>query len=194
MENTKEPSSTAIDLDQPLLKAGILNITGEIKNTNISQVILQILSHQELRTKHLTLYINSSGGSMNDAFALIDIMQLSPITFTTIAIGEVASAALLIFLAGDHRLITPNTSVLSHQFSWGTSEKYHELKAARVEEDNTLNRMLSIYHSATGLSHSAILQHLLTPSDVYLTSKQCVKYKIAHKIMACGKKTKKKKK
>lgn len=194
MEKTKDKEEKTIDLDQPLLKAGILSITGEIKSSNISQIILQILAHQELHTKNLTIYINSSGGSINDAFALIDIMRLSPITFTTIAIGEVSSAALLIFLAGDIRLIAPNTSILSHQYSWGTSDKYHELKAARVEEENILNRMSSLYHTATGLSLNTILQNLLTPSDVYLTPKQCIKYKIAHKIMACGKKTKKKKK
>ncbi len=62
--------------------------------------------------KVLTIYINSTGGSLTDAFGLIDVMQNSSFVVRTIGIGNIMSSAFLIFAAGDkgERYIAKNIS------------------------------------------------------------------------------------
>jgi ATP-dependent protease ClpP protease subunit len=97
----------------------------------------------------------------------------------------IASAGLLTFMAGQkgHRYITRNTSILSHQYSWGSIGKEHELMAAVKELDNTTVRVLEHYKKCTGLTEANIKKYLLPPEDVWLTSEEAVKHKIADKVV-----------
>ena len=82
----------------------------------------------------------------------------------------IASAGLLIFISGSpgKRILTPNTSILSHQFTWGTYGKEHELFAAQKEFDLTTTRMLKHYKKCTGLTEKKIRKYLLPPQDIWL--------------------------
>ena len=116
----------------------------------------------EKRPEMLNLMICSQGGDLNVAFAIIDTMRGSAIPIRTIGLGHIGSAGLMIFIAGTkgERILTPNTSILSHQFSWGTgNQKSHELFAIVKEFDLTATRMLNHYKKSTGLSEEKIKEH-----------------------------------
>src|SRR5574344_1834410 len=59
---------------------------------------------------HLTLIINSPGGDLNSAFAIIDCMKGSALPVHTIGLGLIASCGILTFMSGEkgHRILTPN--------------------------------------------------------------------------------------
>ena len=61
------------------------------------------------KPKYLQLIINSGGGDLNTAFAVIDIMRGSPIPVYTTGLGMVGSAAFAMFIAGQkgYRILTP---------------------------------------------------------------------------------------
>ncbi|MCS5651398.1 MAG: ATP-dependent Clp protease proteolytic subunit, partial [Candidatus Marinimicrobia bacterium] len=90
---------------------------------NCKEVIEFILKQntEKKRKKRLQLMICSPGGDMPACFALIDVMKGSKIPIHTVGLGLIASCGLLLFITGEkgHRVLTPNTSILSHQFSWG---------------------------------------------------------------------------
>lgn len=136
------------------------------------------------RPEHLTLIINSPGGDLNAAFALIDVMKGSSIPVHTLGIGQISSCGLLTFLCGEkgHRVLTPNTSILSHQFSWGNFGKSHELVAQVREFELTNERMLDLYKKCTGLSESKIKECLLPATDVWLSATEAVEYGIADEV------------
>src|SRR5437763_338647 len=77
----------------------------------------------------INLMINSEGGDLTAAFALITVMEASVIPIRTIAIGECASAGLVILMAGHQRVITPTASVMSHQLSSGSEGTYASMQA-----------------------------------------------------------------
>jgi ATP-dependent Clp protease, protease subunit len=133
----------------------------------------------------IKLIINSDGGDLSSAFALIDIMKGSKIPISTFGLGTIASAALNIFLAGTkgRRFITPNTSILSHQYSWENSGKEHELYALNKELQLTTNRMIDHYKKCTGMVEKNIKKILLPPHDVWLSAEEAVQYGIADKIV-----------
>jgi len=137
------------------------------------------------RPKMMKLIINSPGGEVSSAFALIDTMKGSKIPIYTYGLGEIASCGLLTFIAGEKgkRFITRNTAILSHQFSWGSWGKEHELMARVKEFNNTQERILEHYKRCTGLTEKQIKTYLLPPEDVWLTAKEAVKYGIADKIV-----------
>jgi ATP-dependent Clp protease protease subunit len=125
----------------------------------------------EERPELLNLIITSPGGDLNAAFALIDVMRGSAIPIRTIGLGQIASAGLMIFIAGDkdNRILTPNTSILSHQYSWGAFGKEHELFATVKEFDLTTKKMISHYKKCSGLSDAKIREVLLPPQDIWLS-------------------------
>jgi ATP-dependent Clp protease protease subunit len=128
------------------------------------------------KNKELLLMICSEGGSLSDAFALIDVINSSVIPIKTVGLGQIASAGLMIFLAGTRgrRVLTPSTSILSHQFSWGSDGKAHELFATVKEFELTQQRMINHYRVCTGLTDEEIRVSLLPPHDVYLTAEEAL--------------------
>ena len=151
----------------------------------IRYVLEMNLLPSKSRPKHLTFVINSPGGSVSDCFALIDTMKGSAIPIHTVGIGSIASCGLILFMSGEkgHRLITPNTSILSHQYSWGTGGKEHELIATVREFNLTAERIIAHYKKCTGLSEKDIRKKLLPPEDVWLDAKDAIKYGIADRIV-----------
>ena len=131
----------------------------------------------EERPDLLNLIICSPGGDLNAAFALIDTMKGSAIPIRTIGLGQIASAGLLIFISGDKgkRILTPNTSILSHQYSWGAFGKEHELFATIKEFDLTTKRMITHYKKCSGLKEEQIREVLLPPQDVWLSALEAKK-------------------
>ena len=137
----------------------------------------------------LNLMICSPGGDMAGGFAIIDVMQSSHIPIRTIGLGQIGSCALMIFLAGTpgQRILTPNTSILSHAYSWGSSGKHHELVAIQKEYTLTFKRMLDHYRKFTGLKESEIKKYLLPSEDVYLSADEALKYGICDSVTMFGK-------
>ena len=139
---------------------------------------------KERKKEELTLGICSPGGDLNACFALIDVMKGSQIPIRTIGMGMIASCGLLMFISGEkgRRILTPNTSILSHQYSWGSFGKEHELFAAVKEFDLTTHRMVTHYKKCTGLTEKDIRQYLLPPQDVWLSAKEAKKLGLCDQI------------
>jgi ATP-dependent Clp protease protease subunit len=179
MPNLQEPDNSEKEPSRLLQEAGMYVFMGEITDDAIRPIIEWILVENHVvrkKKKELLLMICSEGGAMESAFALIDVMRASSIPIKTVGLGSVASSALLIFLAGTpgRRMLTPNTSILSHQYSWGSDGKHHELFAMTKEFGLAQQRMLDHYQVTTGLSPEVIKQKLLPASDVYLSAEEAL--------------------
>lgn len=159
--------------------------TSESTKPIISWIIEKNLLPDSERPEELTLIINSPGGNVHAAFALIDTMRGSAIPVKTIGLGMIASCGVLTFMAGmkGRRFITPNTSILSHQYSWGSGGKEHELFARVKEFELSSARMLEHYKKCTGMTEKKIREILLPAEDVWLSAEEAVKYGIADKVI-----------
>jgi ATP-dependent Clp protease protease subunit len=172
---------------QALNDHGIMVLMDEINHETVKPVIEWILHENHVRKKkhkELLLMICSDGGNIAEAFALIDVMRSSKIPVKTVGLGSIASCGLLIFMAGaaGRRILTPNTSILSHQFSWESEGKSHELFATIKEFELTQKRMVTLYKDATGLEDDVIRKVLLPPQDVWLSAEEALGYHICDAI------------
>lgn len=170
-----------------LTDKGIYYFAGEFNQNSVKDAITWILdSNFQTKTpyENLTLIISSYGGDLFSAFALIDVMRGSQIPIHTIGLGIIASAGLMTFIAGEpgNRIITPNTSILSHQWSSGTFGKEHELLATQKQFDLTTKRMINHYKKCTKLTEKQIREKLLPPQDIWLSSEEAKEYNLVDKV------------
>jgi ATP-dependent Clp protease, protease subunit len=179
MPQDKDITLADKDNSELLQEAGMYVFMDDVSSDSIKPIIEWILVENHVakkKKKELLLMICSDGGSMEDAFALIDVMKASSVPIKTVGLGSVASSGLLIFLAGapGRRILTPNTSILSHQYSWGSDGKHHELFAITKEFGLAQKRMVQHYQETTGLDEETIKTKLLPPNDVYLSADEAL--------------------
>jgi ATP-dependent Clp protease protease subunit len=170
-----------------LLENSVHFLTGEITEENVNECIKWLIyENLDAKEKVLTLYVNSSGGDLYQAFALIDTMRNSKHVVRTVGIGSIMSAAFLIFTSGDQgeRHLAANTGIMCHQFAGGGSDaKFHDLKAEMKENELLNKKMVEILKNATGLAPSRIKAKLLPASDVYLTAQEAIDLGIADHLI-----------
>lgn len=134
--------------------------------------------------KELTLIVNSGGGFCHDGFALIDVMNGSTIPVNTVGLGCIASMGVSIFIAGakGKRILTPNTTIMCHQWAGGMYGKEHELLAAIKANQMMTDKMMVHYKKHTGMKESDVRKYFFPPHDVWLTAKEAKKLGICDVI------------
>ncbi len=83
-------------------------------------------------------YIDSAGGSVFGALAVLTMLRYRRLKATAIVIGECSSAALLLFAACRRRLVTPYSTFLFHRMRWQSEKRVSSSEAfhwARHFED-----------------------------------------------------------
>ena len=122
--------------------------------------------------KSVRVVIDSPGGSVFDGIGILNALRRHPAKVTTEVIGLAASAASVIFMAGDHRVMNLGTELMIHQASggtWGTADDHESTAKALRSIDSSL---VDIYESRTGLDAKAIKK--LVDDETWLTAKQAV--------------------
>ncbi|MCS7317631.1 MAG: ATP-dependent Clp protease proteolytic subunit [Candidatus Dojkabacteria bacterium] len=173
----------------------ILLLNGEINSENANKTCQILLEFQYKNERDgvfrpIHLLINSQGGSIIDAWQICDIMDIIHYPIITIGLGEIASAALLIFINGEKgfRILSHRASLMSHQYSWGISGKMDDLISASREFNNIYKRMEDHFYEKTKIKRDIIRQKLLSGLDYWMTPKEAVKYNIADHVFNFKKK------
>ena len=183
MMTNNTPTVEPVDL----YKSGVYLLMDVITAESCKDAIEFVLKQnvEKKKQKRLQFMICSPGGDVPSCFALIDIMKGSRIPIHTVGLGVIASCGLLLFITGEKgkRTLTPNTSILSHQYSWGSYGKEHELFAQVKEFELSTERMINHYRKCTGLTEAEIREHLLPPEDRWLSAKEAKKLGICDKVI-----------
>ncbi len=167
---------------------------GEINYENVGRATQWIIAEnlktvdKKEKNRVLTLYINSMGGDLYNAFALVDMMHASKYPVRTIGIGNVMSAAALILACGTrgHRYLAKHTGILMHQFYSDLEGKEHELQAGMRELEFCRKRVHSLLTNYCKISDRVIKTRLLKPSDAWLTAEEAVQLKLADNYFIGG--------
>ena len=161
-----------------------LYINGPIDANSISPAIAFIIGANAANEyEDIFVFINSPGGSLIEGFALANVIYASKIPITTVALGECDSSGLVIAMSGHRRLIAPDTSVLSHQYSAGVGMSKHADIQSRMKEFRmTADKVLNHYVKCTGLSCDDVKEHLVKDVDVYLSAQEAVDFNLFDEI------------
>ena len=186
VDKTDDAMSVDERIDTSFLESHTHFINGPINEETTGKAIRWIIfENMKEGNEPLSLYINSDGGNLPDAFALIDIMRMSKKPIRTIGIGSVCSSAFLIFAAGSkgHRMIGKNTSIMCHQFTETTEGKFHDLKTKIKESQRVNQRMIDLLAECSNLDARTVKTKLLPPSDVWLSADELIELGIADSIL-----------
>jgi ATP-dependent Clp protease protease subunit len=169
-----------------LRESGVLYLNDKFDKDTIHPLVMQIheynLMPEGVKPQEIKLIINSPGGSVHWAWQLIDAMKMSEIPIVTIAQGLAASCGVLTLMAGDKRVATHNTSIMSHTYAWGSQGKEGELYAKIKEFEYASARMLDHYKKCTKKSEKYIRKNLLHAHDEWLTPEEALKHGILDEI------------
>jgi ATP-dependent protease ClpP protease subunit len=70
-----------------------------------------------------TFYIDSAGGSVYGALAVLTLLKHRRVEATGVILGECSSAAILLFAACRRRYVTPYSTLLFHRMRWQSEKR-----------------------------------------------------------------------
>lgn len=110
------------------LKNRVINLTGDIDEAQFQKVeAAMTLMESENRTT-ITIKINSCGGEVYQALAIIGRLTSSKCRIITEGYGHIMSAATMILACGDRRKISKYAFFMHHESSYEASGKHSEIK------------------------------------------------------------------
>jgi len=174
----------SFDIYSRLLKERIIFL-GSAIDDNVANLVMAQMLHLEAEDpdKDIQLYINSPGGVVTSAMAVYDTMQFIKSPISTICIGQAASAAAILLLAGENkkRFSLPNSRVMLHQPSGGVSGttidvEIHAREMVRIRQ--LLNEVIAKH---TGQEIKKVEKD--TERDFILDAKEAKKYGIIDEVI-----------
>jgi ATP-dependent Clp protease protease subunit len=151
----------------------------------VGNLIMAQLLHLESEDpeKDINLYINSPGGDIPALFAVYDTMLYVKPDVSTICMGQAASAAAVLLLAGapGKRYALPHSRVLLHQ-PYGGAEGQAvdiEIQAKEITRYRKLLEQLIAEHTGQPLERVA----KDTDRDFILTAEEAVEYGVVDEVI-----------
>jgi ATP-dependent protease ClpP protease subunit len=104
--------------------AVIISFVGGIDSGSMAGLLRTVNEQIQKGNKDITLLIASPGGDTTAAFAAYNVLRNVPAEITTFNIGNVDSAAMLLYCAGKKRYSMPATRFLIHGNSFNSSSQH----------------------------------------------------------------------
>ncbi|MGZ4114868.1 MAG: ATP-dependent Clp protease proteolytic subunit [Actinomycetota bacterium] len=156
---------------------------------NAGNLIMAQLLHLESEDpeKDINLYINSPGGDITALFAIYDTMQYIKPDVSTIVMGQAASAAAVLLLAGTHgkRYALPYSRVLLHQPHGGAEGQAVDIEIQAKEILRYRRLLEEIIAKHTGQTFEKVSKD--TDRDFILTAEDAVAYGVVDEVITSRK-------
>jgi len=178
----------AFDIFSRLLKERIIFLPTFIEDELANLVIAQMLYLEaDDPDKDINLYINSPGGDITSLFAVYDTMQYVKPDVSTIVMGQAASAAAVLVLAGTKgkRYALPHSRILLHQPHGGAEGQAVdiEIQAKEITRYRRLLEELIALHTGQPLERVS----KDTDRDFILTAEGAVEYGVVDEVITTRK-------
>tara|TARA_A100001201_G_scaffold102547_2_gene87987 strand:+ start:568 stop:1206 length:639 start_codon:yes stop_codon:yes gene_type:complete len=129
----------------------------------------------------INLYINSYGGSVFAGFSSVDHIINCKVPVHSIVDGCAASAATIMSVVADHRMMQKHSFMLIHQLSAGSWGKFEDLKDDMTNNELLMKTIKEIYEQYTKIPRkqlNEILKH-----DLWWDAKTCLEYGLVDEII-----------
>ena len=178
----------AYDIYSRLLKERIVFLGTPIDDT-VGNLIMAQLLHLESDDpdKDISLYINSPGGDITALFAIYDTMQYIKPDVSTIVMGQAASAAAVLLLAGapGKRFALPHSRVLLHQPHGGAQGQAVDIEIQAKEIIRYRQLLDQLIAEHTGQPFEKVSKD--TDRDFILTAADAVDYGVVDEVITTRK-------
>lgn len=163
-------------------------INGIINDGVASELCASLISKDLENNKQIQLFINSSGGYIQDILSVYDTMKMLKSPIRTIALGEVSSESVLLLAAGQkgERYISKNSHIILNKL-YHNSMVYGDMKAVQIHM-GFLKIKTDSYMNSLSECLGIKLKDLnkLLQEDVYLFAEDAIKFGIVDKMVKVG--------
>lgn len=171
-------------MSEKFLKARTILISEPI-SSSLAQKVYQSLLLLELDDpdKVITVIVNSPGGEADTGFGIYDMMRFVRPPIRTIVAGLCASAAVMVFLAGERgqRLSLPNSRFLLHQPSSASMGQASDLLIASREILKLRDRYNEIVAEECGKNIQQVTDD--ADRDFWMEAVEAEKYGLVNRIV-----------
>lgn len=175
--------------DEVLKDKRIIFLWGDINEDAAKHVILSLEYLTHISKKPITLLINSDGGCVESAWAIIDWMNLlkeSEIIIKTIATKACSAAGyILCFGSPGHRYATKNAMIMLHdvtlELSPNSVKKHEQQLAFETNKLDILNKQMA---KVCGKNLAKYIKDV--ESEKWFLPEEALKYKIIDSILTQG--------
>jgi ATP-dependent Clp protease, protease subunit len=178
----------SFDIYSRLLKERIVFLGTPIDDAVANLVMAQLLHlESEDPEKDIHLYINSPGGDVASGFAVYDTMQYIKPDVSTICMGQAASFAAFLLLAGakGKRFALPHARVLLHQPHGGAQGQTSDIEIQAKEFLRYRQLLDELVAQHTGQTIEKV--HSDTDRDYIMTAEQAREYGVIDEVIASRK-------
>ena len=181
IEKDDKNSERVYDLYSRLLKDRVIflkeEFTRELANSIVAQLLFLESSDPEA---DIYMYVNSPGGYVTAAFAILDTMNYIKPDVVTVGMGQCASAGSFILAGGTKgkRYALPNTEIMIHELSAGG--KYNNMINDLKHFERVYNRMAEYYKEFTGQKLEKIKKDMQI--DNYMTADEAKAYGLIDEV------------
>ena len=178
----------SFDIYSRLLKEWIVFLGTPIDDA-VGNLIMAQLLHLESEDpdKDINLYINSPGGDITSLFAIYDTMQYIKPDVSTICMGQAASAAAVLVLAGTKgkRYALPHSRILLHQPHGGAQGQAVDIEIQAKEITRYRKLLEELIAEHTGQPLEKVSKD--TDRDYILTADEAVAYGVVDEVITSRK-------
>ena len=167
------------DIFSRLLEDRIVFLSGPIDNHSANTIIAQFLFLASKKPKsEISLYINSCGGEVNAAMAILDTMNHIKCDVKTVCVGQAASAAAVILSCGakGKRFALRNAEIMVHQPHGGVEGQTTDVAIAAKRMENIKKTFNKILSANTGKKIDEI--NAAVERDFFMTAEEAKKFGI----------------
>ena len=172
------------DIYSRLLKERVIFLVGEVNDQTANLVVAQLLVlESENPDKDISFYINSPGGSVSAGLAIYDTMQFIKPEVSTLCMGMAASMGSFLLMAGakGKRFALPNSKIMIHQPSGGTSGQATDIEIHAREIIKTREQLNKIYADRTGQTVEKIASDM--ERDRYMSADEAQAYGLVDQVI-----------
>jgi ATP-dependent Clp protease protease subunit len=178
----------SFDIYSRLLKERIVFLGTPIDDA-VGNLIMAQLLHLESEDpdKDINLYVNSPGGDITSLFAIYDTMQYIKPDVSTICMGQAASAAAVLVLAGTKgkRYALPHSRILLHQPHGGVQGQAVDIEIQAKEMTRYRKLLEELIAEHTGQPLEKVSKD--TDRDYILTADEAVVYGVVDEVITSRK-------
>ncbi|MGH7988091.1 MAG: ATP-dependent Clp endopeptidase proteolytic subunit ClpP [Candidatus Binataceae bacterium] len=179
------------DIYSRLLKDRIVFLGYPISDDVANLVTAQFLFlESEDPEKEISFYINSPGGAVTAGLAIYDTMQFIKPPVSTLCLGQAASMAAVLLLAGEkgRRYALPHSRIMIHQPLGGAQGQATDLDIQAREILRVREEINGLIVRHTGQNLRKIEKD--TDRDLFLPPDQAVEYGIIDEVIVSRRSTK----
>jgi ATP-dependent Clp protease, protease subunit len=163
----------------------IINFIVPIDSNTVNMLLSVVNNQIRAGVKKITIVLSSPGGDTNSAFAAYNILRTVPAEITTYNVGNIDSAAMLIFCAGKYRYSFPSPTrflIHSNALVLGAAVPLdYTFLDAQLQQIKSLNQMIVQVIAANSNKKQAEIEGLLTGQTI-LSADEAKRWGIVQEI------------